>query len=303
MKAMHTNEQRELLLAQYLEGEISKQALEPLLQADPELAQELQQLELLEQQLRQLPKPNLTAYEPFFDKVEEQLVQSLSSTSISSPPVRKFPSVQGNGLLSLFLGLTGIIGAALALFSLLSTSSVSTSSSVQQSSPALFTHDPLHFEWTLPQAITTEPTTAEPPTVVEPPAKRSTLKLSGTIHTRTPSSPVVMQIQQLQQQLHHDSLSVATTIVLQRQLGILYRENGDFAQSLTWLQRALHTAEQAQLAEQIALTQGELGLTLQAMGKHRESLFFLQQCVRTLRAFHHPAYQRWKQTLQKFAAE
>ncbi len=317
MKGLPEDQDVELLIARYLEGEVSKEELVPLLQQYPELQAELEQLESLETRLQTLPKPDLSTYEPFFDRVQAQLKEYLqrkaAPSSTSAVGSRMFRG--GSVLPRYWIVLLGVVAVGVGIALFLRSQKATPSPQSEQMLPRYV--DSAELVWELP---------AEVARTVQDSGKKAhnrlsskeqgagtllnqqradTARLRGIARITTPTSPVSQQIEHLHQQLdaaRQQGADIATILVLERQLGILYRQQGDLQQSRRWLERAVEEADDAGLVVQKALAQGELALTLHAMGKEGESIKMLQHATRVLRAQRHPAYQRWRQMLQRITA-
>ncbi len=317
MKGLPEDQDIELLIARYLEGEVGKEALEPLLQQYPELQAELEQLESLEARLQTLPKPDLSAYEPFFDRVEAQLKGYLqqqaapsSTSAVGSRVIRG-----GSVLPKYWIVLLGVVAVSVGIALFLRSQKATLSPQREQILPRYV--DSAELVWELPAEVTQPVQDSgrkahnrsnreeQVAGTLLTQQRVDTARLRGIARITTPVSPVSQQIEHLRQQLEaarQQGADIATILVLERQLGILYRQQGDLQQSRQWLERAVEEADDAGLVVQKALAQGELALTLHAMGKEGESIRMLQHVTRVLRAQRHPAYQRWLQMLQRITS-
>jgi len=304
MKVLPEDQNVELLIARYLEGEVSKEELEPLLQQHPELRAELEQLESLETTLRTLPKPDLSGYDAFFDRVEVQLKEQLRKLSSTSAVGNRV--VRGGSVLPKYwVLLVGVVAVGVGIALFLQSQKAPSSHQRERTLPRYV--DSAVLVWKLPAEVAQ---TAQEPGRTKPDRlsnkeQADTAKLRGIARITTPVSSIAQQIEQVRQQLHtarQQGSDIATILVLERQLGILYRQLGDLQQSRQWLERAVRAADSAGLVIQKALTQGELALTLHAMGKGDESVRMLQHVARVLRTQRHPAYPRWLQMLRRIAS-
>jgi hypothetical protein len=111
-------------------------------------------------------------------------------------------------------------------------------------------------------------------------------------------------IQEYSRQLHEKEVAgdrIGSALV-EKSLGALLRQAGQFADSRQYLRHSLATAQELKMKELEGEAMGELGLLLIAEGKKSQAEPMLRDAVTTLTAAQSRSLERWQRELDKIVA-
>lgn len=302
----------ELLLARYLEGELSAEELEQLQRDFPNFAESIDGLEEIESSLRKLANsPEMPDMEEFFQEAKRNILSHIRNEL--SGTVEVATKGAHNVLSSILLVVGAGVGLGILFFTLFHSPSPQ-NSSLRSPFSDLYQDTP-QFVVTLPAPVqgNGEHTSAIGEPIKE---KQQVVNREGTPIVKEELLPSVFGIAQiespsgqedkqlramiaeLEQRVQEESNPVAKVVYL-RQLGILYRQIGEYPMSKEFLYDALNLSRRYELTEQAALNYGELGLTLLQLGEREAGIRNIERCLALLRTLNHPQRKVWADRFQK----